>query len=189
MTDINQARAYGVRILPASVAPGRAYWRCVSVRHLTPNENRGKHNIYVDAIDSAGDRVRDPNVRIGWTWEGRRPNEIARPAPLDKSPAEPMGNIPLDWGQVMRVWIDSPQPSDAVEGMHSNHPDERGPNGEIWNSKGHHSFALVFQLTAQPVEPEPGPTKPPLSLEQRVEALEGRMGKVELWAGSFEGEL
>ena len=38
---VNQAEAYGVRVAPAQVTAGQNYWRVVSVRHLTPDENRG----------------------------------------------------------------------------------------------------------------------------------------------------
>lgn len=195
MADRNQARAYGVQILPVTVSAGAAYWRVASVRHLTAAENRGKHNVYVDAVDSNGARVRDPNVRIGWTWEGRRPNEIARPAPLDKSPAEPMGNIPLDWGQVMRVWIDATIPSEAVEGMHTNHPDEPAPGGEIWNSIGHHSFYIQFQLSqagSGPVEPpptEPGPGDAFAALQAEVAANTAWRMQVNAMLRNFVGEL
>jgi hypothetical protein len=81
---VNEAEAYGVRVATAEVEPGAEYWRLVKVRHLTPLENQGKHNAFVDAVDENGLRVRDPNLRIGWTWEGRSPEEQAEPKRLDK---------------------------------------------------------------------------------------------------------
>ena len=50
---------YGVTLLPAEVAAGQVYWRVIGVHHLTPEENQGKHAVYVDALDSAGERVDD----------------------------------------------------------------------------------------------------------------------------------
>lgn len=148
MGEVNQARAYGVRVLPTSARPGEAYWRIVEVRHLTPAENRGKHNIYVDAVDEHGQRVRNRELLIAYTWEGRRADEPAPPRPLDKPDSEPAGNIEINLGQVIRLWLADQQPSDAVEGIHTNHPDELGPAGERWNSIGHHSFYVKFQRTA-----------------------------------------
>ena len=73
---VNQAEAYEVRVVTApdegKVAPGEKYWRLVYVRHRTPEENQGKHNAYVTAIDENGQRVHDDALRIGWTWEGRQ---------------------------------------------------------------------------------------------------------------------
>ena len=101
----NQATAYDVGIVPAVVESGRPYWRAVDVRHLTPAENRGKHHVFVDIVDEAGRPVRDPKLRIGWTWDGRQPSEPAPPQPLDKSPSEPAGNVELaSTRQVTTVW-------------------------------------------------------------------------------------
>lgn len=146
MGEVNQARAYGVRVLPTSVRPGDAYWRVVEVRHLTPPENRGKHHIYVDLIDTAGQRVAADGLLIGWRWEGQRAEERAEPARLDKPLGEPMGNVPMNWGANVRIWISDPRrPSDAVEGLHTDWPDEPWGN-EKWNTTGHHSFYVRFQL-------------------------------------------
>jgi hypothetical protein len=147
---VNQAEAYGVRVVTAQeegkVAPGGKYWRLVRVRHLSPEENQGKHNAFVDAVDENGVRVRDPALRIGWTWEGRTPGETAEPKALDKPDSEPAGNVDIYGGMRLGVWITGDGlPSDRAESLHTNHPDEPGPNGELWNSIGHHSFALLFQ--------------------------------------------
>lgn len=190
MGEVNGARAYGVRVLPTSVRPGQVYWRVVEVRHLTPNENRGKHNIYVDAVGPDGQRWVQPSLRIGWTWEGRRADEPAPPKPLDKPAGEPMGNIDLGKGQVTRIWLIDDVPSDAVEGMHTNHPDERGPNGEIWNSTGHHSFYVKLQLATaggivvdEGTGPSTGGEIPPPSsdLVAMVQALQLEVAELRRW--------
>lgn len=157
---INDATAYGVRISPVEAAMGESYWKVIGVHHLTPVENQGKHNVFLEALTENGQRVQNPPAWAGWTWEGRRPDERADPAPLDKGPSEPAGNIVMYFGQIVSVWINgrSPaatEPSDRVENLHTNHPDERGPNGEVWNSIGHHSFYVVFQRTRREEEIEP----------------------------------
>lgn len=151
MGEVNQARDYDVRVLPTSVHPGDEYWRVVEVRHLSPSENRGKHNVFVDVVDGQGRRVREPQLRIGWTWEGRRPDEVAVPQRLDKPDGgveQGNGNVEINGGQRLRVWILDARPSDAVEGIHTKWPDEPGPGGQKWNSIGHHSFYIRFQLAA-----------------------------------------
>lgn len=145
---VNTAETYQVQITPADVAEGASYWRVASVRHLPPDENRGRHNVFVDAQDENQQRCRDAALRIGWTWAGRRPDETADPKPLDKPDNEPAGNVDIFSGQQIEVWIEGDGlPSDHVANLHAAHPDEPGPNGEIWNSQGHHSFHVIFQRT------------------------------------------
>ncbi|MFN8441235.1 MAG: NBR1-Ig-like domain-containing protein [Caldilineaceae bacterium] len=145
-TNVNQATAYAVRIANVTVTTGQPYWQVIRIRHLTPQENHGQHNVFVDALDEAGQRYRDPMLRIGWTWEGRRPDEDAPAKLLDKPDNEPAGNVDLYPGQHLEVWIEGDGlPSDRVSNMHSEHPDEPGPQGELGNSFGHHSYHVVFQ--------------------------------------------
>jgi hypothetical protein len=151
---INDAAAYDVRIVQADVPEGETYWQVIGVHHLTPEENRGKQNVFLEALDEDGRRVRDPFAWAGWTWEGRRPEERADPVPLDKPANEPANNIVMYFGQIVSVWLnglapDGTDPSDQVQNLHTNHPDEPGPGGELWNSIGHHSFHVVFQRTRQ----------------------------------------
>lgn len=145
MTD-NQAVTYGVTVAP--VTPGRnAFWRVVEVRHLSPTENKGRRGIYVDVIDANGKRVENPKLRLCYSWEGRNQSELAPPKAFDKRGDTGHGMIDIYKGQVLSVWIAGDGlPSDVVQGIHSNHPDEPGPNGETWNSVGHHSFYIKFQL-------------------------------------------
>lgn len=144
----NQAAAYGVQVLLATTAG--VYWRCVSVVHLPPTQNRGRRGIYVQALEADGRRARDSRLRIGWGWKGQQAWEGIAPAPLDKQDGE-TGHGVVDLNsqeQVTTVWITGDgYPSDRVTGMHTKHPDERAPGGEIWNSQGHHSFVVIFQRT------------------------------------------
>lgn len=148
MGEINQARAYGVAVLPTMVAAGQwEYWRVVEVRHLAPLENRGRHNIFVDAVDAGGDRIHDPALRVGWSWVGRREDEAAPPVALDKPAGEPAGNLDLYFGAHVRIWmIGNGLSSEAVENLHTDHPDEPTPgSNEKFNTRGHHSFYVRFQ--------------------------------------------
>lgn len=141
---------FGVRIQPADVAAGETYWRVIGVHHLTPEENRFNHHIYIEALDEAGNRLVGPDPWAGWTWEGREPSQEARPQPLDKGANEPAGNIPLGKRQIATVWINgfasaAADKSDRVTNLHTGHPDEPRVQGELWNSLFHHSFYVVFQ--------------------------------------------
>ncbi len=104
--------------------------------------------------------MHDAALRIGWTWEGRREDEPADPKPLDKPDNEPAGNVDIYGGMHLAVWITGDGlPSDRAENMHTHHPDEPGPQGELWNSIGHHSFDLLFQRTAAEADGEEGERK------------------------------
>ncbi len=143
---------FATRIEPAAVAAGEVYWRVIGVHHLTPDENQWNHNVYLEALDEAGQRIAAPPAWVGWTWENRQPDEEARPQPLDKGAGEPAGNIPLGRGQKLAVWIaglgqNAAEKSDRVTNLHSFHPDEKAADGQLLNSVGHHSFYVVFQRT------------------------------------------
>lgn len=154
----NDATGYGVRIEPVTVQPGQKYWRCIGVHHLTPEENRGNHSVFLDALDENGNRE---NIWIGWTWEGRRPDEPARPVKIDKPATEAGADIAMHAGQKVDVWAIGPNlyqtiAGDKVTNLHTGHPDEAP--GNTW---GHHSFYVVWQWTTAGSGPEPEPPDPP----------------------------
>ena len=157
----NATDTYGVRIVKADVAEGETYWKVVGVHHLLPDENRSNHHVYLEVLDETGQRIK-PMAWADFTWEGRRPGEVAGPVQLDKPDNEAAGNIALHDGQKATVWMkgltrDAQDKSDRVENLDIVHPDEPGPQGELWNTIGHHSFYIVFQRipkagTAAPLE-------------------------------------
>jgi hypothetical protein len=159
---INDAQSkYGVRIVEADVAEGETYWQVIGVHHLLPRENFSKHNVYVEALDEQGQRVRNPIAWVGWTWQGRRSDERADPVPLDKPDAEAAGNVAVHFGQIISMWIkglgrDGNDKSDRVENLHTAHPDEPTPDGALLNTLGHHSFYVVFQRTRKAVSMNDG---------------------------------
>ena len=157
----NDAEAYGVHIKRIP----NAAMRCIGVHHLTPQENRGNHHIFLDVLDQDGQRLK--GTIIHYTWQGHKD-----PHPLhvicDKPDHEPAANIPLYPGQIATLWVDTGQllgASDQVTGIHTNHPDEGHGN-----TRYHHSFYIVFQLH-QPTTPEK-PTPHPDIPEQPIPLAE-----------------
>jgi len=148
----DSAEKYGVKIVEADVAEGETYWKVIGVHHLLPRENFSNHHVYLEALNEDGNRIKNPPAWVGWTWEGRRPDERANPVILDKPDAEAAGNIMLFFGQKASAWMngtnrDGQDKSDRVENLHTTHPDEPLPDGTLLNTLGHHSFYVVFQRT------------------------------------------
>jgi hypothetical protein len=175
----DSAEKYGVKIVEANVAEGETYWKIIGVHHLLPRENFSNHHIYLEALDENGNRLKPPGW-VGWTWEGRRPNERADPVILDKPDSEAAGNIMLFFGQKAAAWMngtkrDGNDKSDRVENIHTMHPDEPLPEGTLLNTLGHHSFYVVFQRTRK------GKVAANGSITGRVERGQGR--KIRLFQG------
>lgn len=147
---INDAVAYGVTIQPAIPTPGGWYWQAVRVHHLTPEENSGKHHIYLDLFDPSlgddgspyGKRIYGGRLRV--TWDGGE--QIVT---VDKPASEPGANFPMWRWQVCTVEaLGLPGeilPSDRVTGLHTGHPDE-APGNTLF----HHSFSITFVKVKAP---------------------------------------
>jgi len=136
----NQARAYGVTVRAAFYNK----YRLLEVRHLTADQNRGRQCVFVDVLDKYGQRIVDHTLEAVGYINGQRP----RRAKLDKREGEPMGNLPLYFNDTMTVGVEGAagMSTDYADGLHTRHLDELGPKGEIWNSPGHHSFYLRFEV-------------------------------------------
>lgn len=158
---------YGVSV----VGVPSATWKVKSVRKLTPDENKGKHHVYINVLDENGNRIIDSNLKIGWGWEGQRQDENAPPYLLDKN-EQYAANVPIWRGQIISVWVEG-EPSDIVKGMHTSHPAEIGSDGKAGSDYGHHSFEVIFEYSNSVILPEP-PIEPPTTktLEQRVTRIE-----------------
>ena len=185
---VNLAERYGVSIISAR---GQAAWRCIGVYHLSPPENRGRHNVFVEVLDENGVRTRAPVIK--WSWYMDAPTQTLR---LEKPGNEPAADIPIGVSSTITLRVEGDGiPSDSVGGIHSRHPDE---GTDRWNSYGHHSYYAVFQKQAgtigtPPVTPPPtGPDEPTpqptLTLEQRVEANERAIAELTAWRRSMEGD-
>ncbi len=139
----NDATAYGVTVEPAQVAPGTRYWRVRRVHHLTPEENGGKHHIFIEALTPEGQRAFQSQARV--TWDGGE-----QVVTIDKPLGEPGTNFPMWKWQVCRVEMLG-LPSDRVSNLHTAHPDEPNPDGsQSGNTLFHHSFLVEFQETVAP---------------------------------------
>lgn len=174
---VNLAADYGVSITPT---PAGDAWRCIGVYHLPPEENRGRHNCFIEVLDEHGLRTRTPLIK--WTWWIDATVQTLR---LDKPDNEPAADIPLEVKSTVTLRVDGGGlPSDSVGNVHTRHNDE---GAEKWNSYGHHSFYVVFQrqgtgavvppVITTPIEP---PTMLTLELlAERIAAVEHRLNTLE----------
>lgn len=145
-TAYNDAANYGVSI----DSPSGRIWRVLGIHHLTPDENRGNHNVYVEMLCKQGDR--EAFRAIHWTWDGRREDEIASPVFAGQKPLNELVDLPLNIGMVVSVWT---QGGEIARGFSSNHPDEGDGN-----TIGHHFFFVCFQ-EIDGTEPIPSPEPEP----------------------------
>ena len=135
MTDlINDAVAYGVRVVEVDVEPGVEYWKVTRVHHLSPEENHGRHHVFLDAVDEAGNRLFGSCALIRWDGGSER-------IVIDKPLGEPGTNFPLWKWQICSVEM-LDLLSDRVENLRTDHPDE-----DSGNSLFHHSFSVTVQRT------------------------------------------
>lgn len=114
-------------------------WKVVDIQHLSPEENGGRHNVFVRLLDEHGENITDTNkYRLLWGWENQRSDEQSPVRLFDKRGPH-QGEVDLFKNQ--KTWIQVfPGGCDKVTNLHSGHPDE-GP-GNTWH---HHSFLVVFQ--------------------------------------------
>lgn len=146
---VNSASDYGVEILPVD-EPAAPQYRVAGVRHLNPEENGGNHHAYIDVIDTDGLRLWNTMVGVHQHGVGQF---FAR---LDKPAHEPGCNHVLNLNVANNtVFVsEAGYQSERVTGLKSDHPDE-GPG----NTRGHHSFYVVFVRLDRPLEITP-PTEP-----------------------------
>lgn len=141
----NGAERYGARIEIFAAQPGQVYWKVIGIHHLAPDENRDRHNAFIEALDENGRRLKDNNLRVGSIWEGKSDGPD-RPKPLDKPDGEPAADVPIEKDMTMTIWLEGAGPSERVTNLHTRHEDEVGPGGGR-SSRFHHSYYIVFQRT------------------------------------------
>jgi hypothetical protein len=168
----NDAGNYSVDIkfLPGIEVPegAKQYWHVIGVHHLTGTENLGNHHVFCDVLDENGKRVNGARLTL---MQG---SALPVFAVVDKPANEPGTNFPLfkaDRATIAVVWPDAaPLPSEQVLGLSSAHPDE-----QVGNTLFHHSFYVVFQRTAIPMQGEPpvthGGASTTLSLEDTIKLV------------------
>lgn len=127
------------------------YYKLVAVYHLSPEENKGKHVIFIDILDENNEWIQDrSNLSIDWGWFGQNESENAPNRPFEKRPPEFGAQVDLSKGAVTWVRVDDVTgiPSESVYGLHSDFE-----NRPQWNTWGHNSFIVLFKLVKQSVDP------------------------------------
>ncbi len=141
---INDAKSYGVEVFQAE---GNEVYRVLGAHHLTGDENRFNHHLFVDVLNRDGQRIQ--GKRIYFT---QSPGGDVHEAIIDKPTNEPGTNIPIWPNDTVTVYTKSANyVSDSVTGIHVRHPDE-GQHNRLY----HHSFYVCFQLrTGEVIDPPP----------------------------------
>jgi len=103
-------------------------WRVVNIEKLPGDENKGRRNVYVNAIGADGKHSPFKVFRGG-----------GKVYPLDK-PNSRQGHGYLQMHNDA-ISVEMFVGSDIVHGLHANHPDE-----DPGNTRGHHSFRITFQF-------------------------------------------
>jgi len=128
---VNDALDYDVAVRTVAVPAGKPVWRVVRVHHLTPDENRNKHALYVSLIDEQGQPITAASVQLDWGtgWFD-----------IELKPEGVFALVyPLEQGVVYRARVQDIL-SDEVIGLHTYHAEEgKG------NKPGRHSFAVTWQ--------------------------------------------
>lgn len=135
----NQAKHYGVTIDPIVAQQDlERFWQVRNVRHLTPEENEGRHHIFVQAHFDENSQNPEASVRI--TWEGG-----SQDFSLEKSDRNSILSFAMFTWQTCSVSMADAQ-SESVAGLTANHPDELSEEGErTGNTLFHHSFLVEFE--------------------------------------------
>lgn len=133
----NDAQAYGVRVQRCQADAGQAFWRVERVHHLTPQENEGRHHLYVEGLDEAGQQIAGAEARVSWAGGSRL-------LTLPGAAGAGNGSFPMEKGQEYALEMVG-LPSERVVGLHTAHPDEPLPGLALGNARHHHSFSVVFR--------------------------------------------
>jgi CRP-like cAMP-binding protein len=126
----------GVGLQQAAVQPGQTYWRLVEARWEDEKEAKGKHNIYVNALDENGQRIIGQPVVVSWgSGKDVKPTE---------NKPEPEYSFNFNMYAVIgsyNVYLEG-MPSDRIVGAGMG--DLSRPNWKI-----HTCFYLTFQRTVR----------------------------------------
>ncbi len=136
---VNLASQYGVSVEPVVAQQDlERYWQVRRVRHLTPEENEGRHHIFVQAHFAENSPHADATVRI--TWDGG-----SQDFALTRNQRTPILSFAMFTWQTCDVGMVDAQ-SERVTGLTANHPDELNEQGErAGNTLFHHSFLVEFE--------------------------------------------
>lgn len=127
----------GMNVADASVAPGQPYWRLIEAKWENEQEGGGKHHIFVEVIDEAGNRVVGAPITI--LWSGGSASGVTE----DKNPPDYAYNYPMYMaGNAYNAKVEG-LPSDIMQGMGLGTPEM--PFHTI-----HTNVKLIFQRTVAP---------------------------------------
>ncbi len=158
-TPKNDAKPYGVHVKPASVRPGDVYWQVVLVHHLTPEENRKRHHIFVEVLDENGERAKDVEIIVK--------NGGTHVQKTETSPQKPALAFPMKGWTIYEVRV-AGMPSDRVVNLTTALPAEGKGTPE-----GRHSFLIVWRRTRAAQKSEgvekPAVTEPHIEEQQPTE--------------------
>ncbi|MGQ9516493.1 MAG: cyclic nucleotide-binding domain-containing protein, partial [Anaerolineae bacterium] len=128
--------AMGVHIAGVDVPAGQPYWRVVKVQWGNEQESQGKHHIYVEALDEAGNRLTGQPVVVFWPGGQEILHTENKPAP------EYACNFPMYAVLgTYSVRVDG-LPSETVVGLGMGTP-------ELPAWKIHTTFYITFQRTVR----------------------------------------
>lgn len=137
--QVNLASRYGVSVESIGTQQDlERYWQVRRVRHLTPEENEGRHHIFVQAHFAENSQHSEATVRI--TWEGG-----SQDFTLEKNQRNSILSFAMFTWQTCNVSMVDAH-SELVSGLTANHPDELSERGErTGNTLFHHSFLVEFE--------------------------------------------
>jgi CRP-like cAMP-binding protein len=148
-----QAPAIAQAEAPAAVAAAAAAqpapsvkYKLIEMRRMTPCENRGKHNIFIKVVDSAGNPV--DGVTLIQVSNGQIGSVIDKTVSGSKGPglAEFVMWKMAEYAVYASEDGANPTSSDVAAPVHSNFTDEAScSDGSGGNTLFHNSFSLIFQ--------------------------------------------
>ena len=154
-TLVNDAEHYGISVTAvADLKPGDWYYQVIMVHHYTPQENDGRHNLYMTVLDENGERVVGAKVAVL-----NHGNNQTTYVTCDKPISEPAGNCQLNPQDRMSCSVDG-SAGESAGIFHTQWPAEPPPTawGHNGNDVSHHSFLVLFKrVQVQSTEPSPGP--------------------------------
>lgn len=137
--EVNLAAEYRVAVEPILAQQELTrHWKVRRVRHLTPEENEGRHHIFVRAHFAEESETDEALVRISW-------EDGAQDFKLERNPRGDVLSFAMFTWQTCQVSM-ADSHSEQVTGLTANHPDELSETGDrTGNTLFHHSFLVEFE--------------------------------------------
>jgi CRP-like cAMP-binding protein len=147
---VQAARAAAPAAPAAAAAPAPAkpsvQYSLIEARRLSPCENKGKHNVFVKVVDTAGNPV--DGILLVQTSNGQYGNVIDKQMSGSKGPG--MADFIMWKMAEYSVYISddgaNPSSTEIANSLHSNFTDEADcAPGEGGNTLFHNSFSVIFR--------------------------------------------